>query len=421
MTIIESFEKAPIENLISVLTTKPQKVIYLGEVSQMKASMIVYEKILKEKGIEAEIVLKGIQKNNLQNILQVLTEIVETEKECLLDITGGEDLVLLAFGMIYERYKNSKPVKMQRFNINTGRIIDCDLDDEVTFEGTFSMDVKELISVYGGIVVPEDPQPMVENAIEEVDRIWELARTDSTSWNKSISNLKEFERKGNVIENEEHRKYEMDEEEKLRIRLDLSIAKEVVGEFHLKHHAVEKLLKEFAKERLIQNLSIEKDIISYKYKNAFVKRCLNKAGDALEMKCYFEAMNLEHRGKPYFNDCYVGVVIDWDGIIHTLDENWKDTTNEIDVMLMKGLIPVFISCKHGKIGEEELYKLNTVATRFGGKYAKKMLVATHLEKESASSMKAYLQRAKDMNIELIPNARDLSKKDWQKIFMQVVS
>lgn len=410
MTIIESFEKAPIENLISVLTTKPQKVIYLGEVSQMKAAMTVYEKILKEKGIETEIVLKGIQKNNLQNILQVLTEIVEKEEDCLFDITGGEDLVLLAFGMIYERYKNSKSVKMQRFNINTGRIIDCDLDDEVTFEGTFSMDVKELISVYGGIVVPEDPQPMVENAMEEVDRIWEIAKTDSTSWNKSISNLKEFERKGNNVENDD-----------LRMHLNLSEVKDAIGEYHLKRHAVEKLLKEFSRERLIQNLNIEQDVISYKYKNRFVKRCLNKAGDALEMKCYFEAMYMEHKGKPYFNDCYVGVVIDWDGIIHTLDENWKDTTNEIDVMLMRGLIPVFISCKHGKIGEEELYKLNTVATRFGGKYARKMLVATHLEKESASSMKAYLQRAKDMNIQLIPNARELSKKDWQKIFTQVLS
>ena len=404
MTIIESFEKAPIENLISVLTSKPKKVIYLGEVSQMKASMIVYEKILKEKGIETEIILKEIQKNNLQNILQVLTEIVETEEECLFDITGGEDLVLLAFGMIYERYKSIKAVKMQRFNINTGRIIDCDCDDEVTFEGTFTMDVKELISVYGGIVMPEDPQPMVENAMEVVDKVWELAKTDSTSWNKSISNLKEFERKGKTNEDD------------LRMELDLKEAKEVIGEYSLKRQAVEKLLKEFYREGLVQNLNIDRDRISYKYKNLFVKRCLNKAGDALEMKCYFEAMNLENKGKPYFNDCYVGVMIDWDGIIHPLEENWKDTTNEIDVMLMRGLIPTFISCKHGKIGEEELYKLNSVATRFGGKYAKKMLIATHLEKESATSMKSYLQRAKDMDIQLIPNARDMSKKDWQKVF-----
>ena len=404
MTIIESFEKAPIENLISVLTSKPKKVIYLGEVSQMKASMIVYEKILREKGIETEIILKGIQKNNLQNIIQVLTEIVETEEECLFDITGGEDLVLLAFGMIYERYKSIKAVKMQRFNINTGRIIDCDCDDEVTFEGTFTMDVKELISVYGGIVMPEDPQPMVENAMEVVDKVWGLAKTDSTSWNKSISNLKEFERKGKTNEDD------------LRMELDLKEAKEVIGEYSLKRQAVEKLLKEFYREGLVQNLNIDRDRISYKYKNLFVKRCLNKAGDALEMKCYFEAMNLENKGKPYFNDCYVGVMIDWDGIIHPLEENWKDTTNEIDVMLMRGLIPTFISCKHGKIGEEELYKLNTVATRFGGKYAKKMLIATHLEKESATSMKSYLQRAKDMDIQLIPNARDMSKKDWQKVF-----
>ena len=77
------------------------------------------------------------------------------------------------------------------------------------------MDVKELISVYGGIVMPEDPQPMVENAMEVVDKVWELSKTDSTSWNKSISNLKEFERKGKTKEDD------------LRMELDLKEAKEI--------------------------------------------------------------------------------------------------------------------------------------------------------------------------------------------------
>ncbi|MBQ8803378.1 MAG: DUF1887 family protein [Tyzzerella sp.] len=408
MTIIESFEKAPIENMISVLTSKARKVIFLGELSQMKNAVEVYEKFLKEKGIETEIVLRGIQKNNLPNILGTLTEIVETEEDCILDATGGEDLVLLAFGIIYERYKGKKALKMQRFNINTGRIIDCDCDDEVTFEGSFSLDVKELISLYGGIVVPEQPQPMMQNAMEEVDKLWELARTNSAGWNTSISFLKEFERKGRT------------QSSLLEMDLDFRKAKEMIKDYDAKYKVVTKLLEEFKKEGFVRDLRINRDLISYRYKNAFAKRCLTKAGDALEMKAYCEALHLAHNGKQYFNDCYVGVTIDWDGVIHPMEENWKDTTNEIDLMLMRGLIPIFISCKHGEIGEEELYKLNTVATRFGGKYARKMLIATKLEKKSVASMNSYMQRAKDMGIILVPNAGELTKKEWKERLKRIV-
>lgn len=406
MTIIESFGKAPIENMISVLTSKPHKVILLGELAQMRNTVKVYERFLKEKGIETEIVLRGIQKNNLPNTLETVSEIVEIEEECILDITGGEEFVLLAFGMIYERYRGKKALKMQRFNINTGCIIDCDCDDEVTFEGSFSLDVKELISLYGGIVVPEQPQPMVQNAMEEVDKLWELARTNSSGWNTSISFLKEFERKGRT------------QNTLLEMELDFRKVKETIKDYEGKYEGVTNLLKEFKREDFVRDLKINRDVISYRYKNIFVKRCLTKAGDALEMKAYCEALNLEHNGKKYFNDCYVGVTIDWDGIIHPMEENWKDTTNEIDLILMRGLIPMFISCKHGEIGEEELYKLNTVATRFGGKYARKMLIATKLEKKSAASMKSYMQRAKDMGILLVPNAGELTKKEWKNLFEQ---
>ena len=66
------------------------------------------------------------------------------------------------------------------------------------------------------------------------------------------------------------------------------------------------------------------DCIHYKYKDAFVKRCLANSGDALEMKCYCEALALMEKGKNFFYDCCVGVTIDWDGVIHSKDENWKE-------------------------------------------------------------------------------------------------
>ena len=405
MTIVESFEKAPIENMISVLAARPEKVIFLGDAAQMRGPVQKYREILKKKGIETEVLLKGIQKNNLNNILTVISNLVEEEEELIFDVTGGEDLVLLAFGMIYERYKEKKHLKMQRFNINSGKIIDCDYDNEVSFADTFCMGIDELIALYGGVVVPEEEAPMIDEPLSVVDKVWNLARRNGTKWNKVHSYLKELERKADVSE------------ELLEVRMEFSDIKQDIGEFQKKYQEVTTLLTEFDRAGLVTELLIEDDNVYYKYKNTFVKRCLSNSGDVLEMKCFCEALALREKGKPYFNDCCVGVTIDWDGIIHSKDENWKDTTNDIDVILMRGLIPTFVSCKNGKIGEEELYKLNTVAEKFGGKYAKKMLIATKLERDNYVAKMAYMRRAEDMGIKIIPNAGEMTDEEWRKVFI----
>jgi len=49
---------------------------------------------------------------------------------------------------------------------------------------------------------------------------------------------------------------------------------------------------------------------------------------------------------------------------------------------------------------DELYKLNTVAHRFGGKYARKALVASWLDLNSSFG-KTLKQRADEMNIKIL--------------------
>jgi len=245
---------------------------------------------------------------------------------------------------------------------------------------------------------------MIDEPLKIVDVVWNLARRNGTKWNKVHSYLKELERKADVSE------------ELLKVRMEFADIKQEIGEFHKKYQGVINLLEELNQAGLVCDLMMDRDSVYYEYKNTFVKRCLANSGDALEMKCYCEALELTEKGKQYFNDCCVGVTIDWDGVIHSKDENWKDTTNEIDLILMKGLIPVFVSCKNGKIGEEELYKLHTVAEKFGGKYAKKMLIATKLERDNYVAKKAYMQRAEDMGIVIIPNAGELTKDDWKRVF-----
>ena len=110
----------------------------------------------------------------------------------------------------------------------------------------------------------------------------------------------------------------------------------------------------------------------------------------------------------------MGVHIDWDGVVHDSSQRIPETRNEIDVLVTRGVTPLFISCKNGDVDEEELCKLHTVATRFGGETAKKMLVATNLQKKNPMATNAFIQRAKDMGIHLVTDAGKLSHRGWQE-------
>ena len=85
----------------------------------------------------------------------------------------------------------------------------------------------------------------------------------------------------------------------------------------------------------------------------------------------------DNDGNKLYNDVKVGVLIDWD----TDESDAASTLNEIDVLAMKDTIPVFISCKSGIFDTNELYKLKSVASRFGDDYAKCVLVATSMERQ----------------------------------------
>ena len=142
------------------------------------------------------------------------------------------------------------------------------------------------------------------------------------------------------------------------------------------------------------------ETVTVGFKNEQVMRCLSKAGQVLEMKVYKELKNYKGAdGEPLFNDVMNGVQIDWDGNLEEEGE-WGDTgtKNEVDVIAMNNAKPLFVSCKNGKFDANELYKLKTVAERFGGTYAKMMLVATKIP---SNKYKSFMQRAIDMNIEVI--------------------
>ena len=169
-------------------------------------------------------------------------------------------------------------------------------------------------------------------------------------------------------------------------------------------------------EGLILEHKIDEEEFFVTYKDEQVKRCLTKAGQVLEMKMSILLMNAkDKKGNLIYNDVVNGVYIDWDGKIHE-NSDIPDTANEIDVLAMRGTIPIFISCKNGKVSIDELFKLNSVAEQFGGQYAQKILLAPGLYKNELPQYEYLFQRAEDMHIRVIDSIRhDLNELSDEKI------
>ena len=158
----------------------------------------------------------------------------------------------------------------------------------------------------------------------------------------------------------------------------------------------------------------EENTFSLEFKNPQIRRVLTKAGTILELITYVAACRVETKsGDLCYTDAMTGVFIDWDGVVHEEDDPQVDTQNEIDVILMKGLVPVFVSCKNGAVEEEELYKLNTVTERFGGKYAKKVLLGTSLGR-GGRSKRYLLERAEDMGIKVIEGVHEMPPEEFAR-------
>ena len=154
-------------------------------------------------------------------------------------------------------------------------------------------------------------------------------------------------------------------------------------------HKFYQIMEDLARAGAILDLKHSEGKYQFRFKNKAIKGYLWDGGSILELYSYLQE-------KGHSDECRVGVHLDWDGVLE--GPSGIDVLNEIDVLSLQGYIPSFISCKSGKLSPQQclhaLYELDTVANRFGGKYAKKRLVVTSEINE------VYQERALEMGIEL---------------------
>jgi len=403
MTVIESYDRAALQNIAGCLAVRPDKLILVGREENIEDKEALYQWLLTKADLDTQVVTEPIVTDSLLAVTEAFARLVKKNSPCVFDLFGGDPLLLAAAGIVYGQLKDSYDVSMQQLDIEKGFLLDpagrkTPVDISLSVELTIAMN--------GGIVAK---QPQVDDSCKAADmeKMWQLIGRNPGLWNKKVGILNRFESRAG---------YKGDDPD---IYINGNQFFHTIANIKDDLALFESLLQDLHRCGVIR-LQYRNGIqYRYRYQKPFLQNCLKKAGNALEYKTLLEAREYAPGGKPFFNDCAMSAELDWDGIVHSPRSNIKDTKNEVDVIAMQGVIPVFISCKNGTIEEVELYKLHTVAHQLGGEFAKKMLIASRFEADSQASREAFIQRAKDMDILFEPDAALLDKAGWQRLFGQL--
>lgn len=397
-TLIELFDTCQIENVIAGLRFVPEKIVFVGFKGVMtKKRTRDMEAFFKMKGISIAFEYEIVGRYDFDFIVDKLNYILDNNEDCCFDLTGGKELVLTAMGAV----SAERNIPMLQFNVRSGNLIRVKNCENIAEPEKVPMTISESVVLNGGAIVTDEeddfPWDLNEDFKKDIEKMWRICKGHCGLWNWQSNMFKSFEDMGEIDEN-------------LRVNVDLSKVKKAETDIVLNERVVSGLRQ----SQLILEYELKGDSLSFKYKNEQVRQCITKAGNILELYAYMLAREINEEEPEYYDDIDIGVYVDWDGVIHDEDSIEIDTRNEVDVMLMRDLVPVFISCKNGEVRKEALYELDTVAKRFGGEYSKKVLLTTYRIAETESG--AYIKRrAMDMGIDIIYGVEKLDREKFKDV------
>ncbi|MBO5452425.1 MAG: DUF1887 family protein [Clostridia bacterium] len=397
-TLIELFDTCQLNNIVAGLAFKPEKIIFVGYKKVMNNRRTsALKNFFAAKGIDAEISFEVVGRYDYEYIVNKLSEIIDSNEDCCFDLTGGKELILTAMGEI----SATKKVPMLQFDLHSGNLVRIKNCADISDPPKSVMRIEESVALNGGGVIKSRDSfewNLDESFRHDLEIMWRISTRNVRLWNRQTTVFGNFEELYDDISS-------------LRISVDLEELQKRKEDIFINTD----LIDELKAEGLIVEYIQKGNIVTLRYKNEQVKRCLSKAGNILELYAYMLLNEIESEEKGFYDHIAMGVIVDWDGEI----DNRAETRNEIDLMLMRDIIPVFISCKNGEVHKEALYELQTMAEHFGGEYAKKILLTSYMTND-ADSREYIIKRARDMGIEIIDGVDKLGRRDFKDILYKKV-
>ena len=316
-----------------------------------------------------------VERDNANSVKNRLTQLVKNNTNCIFDVTGGEDVILSVVGMISQQF-NIPIIRVDARNLG---IVQIHADTAPLTALKPKISLADAITLQGGKILRSDTiYDFTKEDIYALCEMFSVNALDCEAYSAFCNAVAEcISRNGRKI---------IINKNDFAIKLKRT-AKDINAVF-----------KELCKRKLIIKESDTDQRTVYKISYGLVARLILKAGNVLEYYTAYAASSLSES----VYDIKTGVSIEWND-----SSTFSDTQNEIDVMAISSMHPLFISCKNGEVKKDALYELDAVSRALGGAYSKKVLVCTYISK-NASAREHFIKRAHDMNISLVYDVHKLS-------------
>ncbi len=347
-TLIELYDERPIENVLASEVFRPQRTVFLcpseiAQNKQIKSKLCAY---FRHRGLETELIFVESSLLSAEKIEKQLRKISSEYPGCVVDITGGSESALFACGAVCSEL-NIPAFTYSRKSGCFYNVVGADFADRLTC--TLTHTVEDCFLMAGGSL----RQGRVDNKVlskyaDTFDAFFKIYLDNRSDWTRAVSYLQSVSQNKNG--------------QKMSLKVDSPLS--VKAEQGRYVPAPVKILAALEKIGYVKNLAIGTERVSFTFKDQQIRSWLRDVGSVLELYVWRECTL-----SGFFGDVVTSAVVDWEGV-HARD----GVTNEIDVMAMRGIMPVFISCKTCAVTTEALNELSILRDRFGGKGAKAAIV-----------------------------------------------
>ncbi len=376
---IEYFDQDSLTNLISILTIKPDKVVFIYDKDYVALKAV--QDICKAcKTHLPQLIYEAISvdSDDLDKICDLTQKLISKNHEYIIDLTGGGYLLTIG------GYKVGKAnnIRMVYADLQKNNIIDVDTH-KVLYQ-TVRVTLRDYLLSKNAICIGTTRELPVESELTIYKRMCDYIFHHKYEWKKTCSHLQKL----CMNSTETH----------VSGRRYIEINERTV-------HPNEEFLQYCEEIGLIKSLKIE-ETVEFDFTSSLAKRYLTTYGIWLELFVYMEANSLSG-----VNDVMMGAKIDWNA-----SDGYDRVGNEIDVILTKNSRPITISCK---FTEPDIASINEIlinTRRIGGNKGKAILIAYCDMKKAHTG--AFL-RAKELGIRVL-DREDILSENFKDRLQQAI-
>ena len=366
-TLIELYDPMPINNVLGTEMFRPQETVFLcpPEVEDNRVLRQALKRYFDHRQVPVKLTFLSVNMVDSVKIERVLREVLESHQDCAIDISGGTDASLFAAGVASGNsavftYSRKRNTFFEIRNAPFARSAPCNV----------RLDVESCFLMAGGTLLPgRESNHRLKERLPEIDKLFKVYSSHRRVWNQQISYIQKIssaeagalDAAGKLTEKAGNKRVTADAD----------------------------LLRALERAGLIRGLAITETSVRFRFPDETVRFWLRDIGAVLELQVYRACLCAD-----CFDDVVLSAIVNWEGGHIQRDS----VTNEIDVVAVQGIHPVFISCKTCEIRTEALNELAILRDRFGGKWSRAVIVTSASATKSRAPMR---RRAAELNIEVI--------------------